>query len=309
MNDHVSVPSPPLAASETKHLALLHHPIPGTSIVLPLKQLSSTSTTNSSGTLAGTGSGSGTGATGTTLWLSSQLLALYFASLPLPPAPSPRHGIGSRSAVGRMHTVLDLGSGIGYLPLCLAQRGYRVIATDIPTVIESVLSHNITTGLDAITAHSNSNSHSHRYLSGPPDVQVTTLDWETVSETGQLPESLRGLKVDTLITSDTIYAPHLVHPLFETLRLISISISCGTGSIPTIYISLERRDSALVDSALGVAADMGLIMRRVDKGKVDRLMLEAGWATEEWDDVEIWKGKFTKSSLSLSLSKPAGPGQ
>ena len=294
MNDHV--PNPPLAASETKHLSLLHHSIPGTSIVLSLKQLSSTSTSSSSSSNSNSNSksnGTSTGTTGTTLWLSSQLLALYFSSLP--PPPPPRHD--SR----RKHTVLDLGSGIGYLPLCLAERGYQVISTDIPAVIESVLSHNISTGLATINEHSHSHSHS-AYSDGSgsiPDVQVMTLDWETVAETGQLPEPLLGIRVDTLITSDTIYAPHLVFPLFETLRIIS---STTPGNAPTIYISLERRDSALVDQALGRAAEMGLIMRRVDKGKIDKLMLEAGWNLEDWDDVEIWKGKFTKSSLSLSLS-------
>lgn len=96
-----------------------------------------------------------------------------------------------------------------------------------------------------------------------------------------------------LVTSDTIYAPHLVLPLFRTLQ----TISAAQPSAPTIYVGLERRDSALVDSALGMAEGMGLILRRVDKGKIDRLMQEAGWSVEEWDDVEIWKGKFTKASL------------
>jgi hypothetical protein len=281
MIDHV--PEPPIAASETKHLPILHHPIPGTSIIIPLKQLSSSaSSSDSSGTATGTGTGTGTETTGTTLWLSSQLLALYFASL-----PPPRHDKKHRQRV------LDLGSGIGFLPLCLASRGYKVIATDVPSVIDSVLSQNISTGLSEIKRLDTRSD---------PDVQVTTLDWETVAQTGQLPDSVNG-KIDMLITSDTIYAPHLVRPLFETLRIISFSSSSSSSSSgrgsgqPTIYITLERRDSTLVDSALEIANDMGLALRRVDRGKIDRLRDEAGWNKDDWDDVEIWKGKFTRASF------------
>lgn len=251
MSDHV----PPLPASDTKHLTTLHHPVPGSNTILPLKQLSAN-----------------TGTTGTTLWLSAQLLALYFSSLP-----------------SKRGVVVDLGSGVGFLPLCLASKGWEVVASDTRHVIDSVLAENVRVGLEVLDRDVKKDKL------GSGDVKVTELDWEEVSLIGRTPDILAGKKIEMITTSDTIYAPHLLDPLFRTLRILS---SPST----TIYIGLERRDPALVDDALKRAGEMGLSLRRVDKDKVDRLMIDAKWDSTEWDGVEIWKGKFSRASLAAVSS-------
>lgn len=261
MSDHDDPLGPPLPASETKHLPLLHHPVPGTSVVLPLRQVSS-STTSEDGS---------TGTTGTTLWLSAQLLALYLLT-----SSAPTSGAGRKLA-------LDLGSGIGYLPLCLAHHGYDTIATDIPEVIEHVLGHNVQQGLSALSSASDLGRKAGK-------IDVIALDWTSDA----IPEAIRGRKLDMITTSDTVYAPHLLDPLLVTLRRLSASQQHQ----PTIYVSLERRDSALIDDALSRAAQMGLALRRIDKAKIDRVMDDANWDQEGWDDVEIWKGKFSRASLA-----------
>jgi predicted nicotinamide N-methyase len=243
--------TPPQPASSTKHLSILHHSIPFTDINLPLHQISSSTT------------GESTGTTGSTLWLSAQLLSLYLLSL-----PSPRRNV----------TVLDLGSGIGYLPLCLKSKGYGVIATDIPQVIESVLNRNINDGLTVIDP------------TGQAGIEVIPLDWTDVASTG-LPEALKGRKIDIITTSDTFYAPHLLGPLLETLRAVSLESSTQ----PVIYVGLERRDPGLIDRAMEEAKIMGLKLNRIDGGRIEKLMVDAGWEIEEWDDVEIWKGKFGRA--------------
>jgi predicted nicotinamide N-methyase len=243
--------TPPQPASSTKHLSILHHPIPFADKRLALHQISSSTT------------GESTGTTGSTLWLSAQLLSLYLLSL-----PSPRRNV----------TVLDLGSGIGYLPLCLKSKGYEVIATDIPQVIESVLKQNIKDGLAGIDP------------TGEAGIEVIPLDWTGVSSTG-LPTSLKGGKIDIITTSDTFYAPHLLGPLLETLRALSL----GSSTQPVIYVGLERRDPDLIDKAMEEARVMGLKLSRIDGGRIEKLMVDAGWEVEEWDDVEIWKGKFGRA--------------
>lgn len=240
--------TPPQPASSTKHLSILHHSIPFTDKTLPLHQISSSTT------------GESTGTTGSTLWLSAQLLSLYLLSL-----PPPRRNI----------TVLDLGSGIGYLPLCLKSKGYEVIATDIPQVIESVLNRNINDGLAVI---------------GDGAIEVIPLDWTQVSSNG-LPPSLKGRKIDIITTSDTFYAPHLLGPLLETLCALSLESTTQ----PVIYVGLERRDPGLIDRAMEEAKSMGLKLNRIDGGRIEKLMVDAGWEVEEWDDVEIWKGKFARA--------------
>jgi hypothetical protein len=167
-------------------------------------------------------------------------------------------------------------------------QGYEIIATDIQVVIDSVLQENIDAGLSVIGEQAGS------LLDGYSGIEVMPLDWEEVVSTGTIPRSLAGRKIDIITTTDTLYAPHLLHPLLTTLKLLS-SVS---KTQPVIYVGLERRDPALIDQALQEAKGMGLNLNRVDKGKIDRLMLDAGWDREEWDDVEIWKGKFSRQSRS-----------
>lgn len=162
----------------------------------------------------------------------------------------------------------------------MRSKGYEVIATDISEVIESVLRDNVDNGLATVS-------------SGKDGIEVVTLDWETVSATGNLPEYLIGKKIDTITTSDTFYAPHLLRPLLATLRTLSDTQKTQ----PVIYVGLERRDPGLIDKALHEARSMGLNLNRIDKGRIDKLMFEAGWDGEEWDDVEIWKGKFARTSV------------
>jgi len=153
-----------------------------------------------------------------------------------------------------------------------------VIATDIPQVIESVLKRNINDGLAVIDP------------TGKAGIEVIPLDWTQVSPNG-LPTSLVGRKIDIITTSDTFYAPHLLIPLLETLRFISLE----SNTQPVIYVGLERRDPGLIDRAMEEARVMGLKLNRIDGGRVEKLMIDAGWEVEEWDDVEIWKGKFARA--------------
>ena len=150
-----------------------------------------------------------------------------------------------------------------------------MIATDIPQVIESVLQRNINDGLAVIEEGG---------------IEVIPVDWTQVLSNG-LPILLKGRKIDIITTSDTFYAPHLLVPLLETLHAVSLESSTQ----PVIYVGLERRDPGLIDRAMEEARAMGLKLNRIDGGRVEKLMIDAGWEVEEWDDVEIWKGKFARA--------------
>lgn len=187
-----------------------------------------------------------------------------------------------------------------------------MIATDISDVIESVLRDNIDNGLRAIYASSTP-------VNQIGSVEVVELDWEVVAGTGALPDLLqpmenselhserkldplmerervrepahqKGRRIDIITTTDTLYAPHLVQPLLKTLRLISDA----QASPPVVYIGLERRDSRLVDSALRAAMDAGLGLKKIGRGRVEKSLSGTGWgwSGEDWEGVEIWKGKF-----------------
>lgn len=308
----------------------------------------------SSGAGGSGGSGNGlvsssvsTGTTGTTLWLGAQIMACYLRdTLSIAPpsafnasnrtttvshrkgrAPSPRSGgenLGCRSPV-RRRRVLELGSGIGYLALCLACWGYDVLSTDVEPVLSGVLVPNVEEGLRVL----------ERMRGAGRDVgtvQVGSLDWVEVSRGGSLPwvsdngpgpipptplrsttataqgsagtgdleASTRSRELiqstnstnhfDMILTTDTLYSTSLISPLWSTLAIISKS----QNTPPPIYIALENRDPPLIDSALEVGRSMGFELKRVGAGRVGRAVEKAGWGwgREEWEGVEIWRGRW-----------------
>ncbi|WWC59326.1 uncharacterized protein I303_101878 [Kwoniella dejecticola CBS 10117] len=130
----------PLPASHTKHLTTLIHPLPP-----PFEDTSISLRQVSEGI-----DGRGTGTTGTTLWLSSQILSLYLSSIL--PSVTPRSGSvgnGSRTKT-KGKKILELGGGIGYTALTLLSRGYEVVSTDIQPVLDDVLRPNIESGVEEL---------------------------------------------------------------------------------------------------------------------------------------------------------------
>ena len=105
-------------ASLTKHLPLIHHPLPRQCLpagaeqdesILRLKQISSSNSDSRNDTDSSQEKGAGsTGTTGTTLWLGGQLMSCYMAeTLPA--------GSAMESGRRRHKRVLELGGGIGFL--------------------------------------------------------------------------------------------------------------------------------------------------------------------------------------------------
>ncbi|KAK1926481.1 hypothetical protein DB88DRAFT_435470 [Papiliotrema laurentii] len=260
--------SPPLPASSTKHLDVISHPLPRDALtVLPLEQLSSDPDSAKS-----------TGTTGTTLWLGGQVLSCYLSSLPLP----------ARSPAKPAKRAIELGAGVGYLSLVLASLGYDVVSTDIPPVLETVLRPNVMVGLDVL----------RRSTAQTPVVQVCELDWTTTTAHTVTPGADLDLSVDMIITSDTIYHPDLLPHLFRTIACISRSSldNPQRSTPPTVYLCLERRDSRMVDTALSRAAEFGLHLKRVGHGRVAKCVEKTGWgwAEEDWQGVEVYKGRWSQ---------------
>lgn len=282
--------SPPLPASSTKHLDVISHPLPRDALtVLPLEQLSSDPDSAKS-----------TGTTGTTLWLGGQVLSCYLSSLPLP----------ARSPAKPAKRAIELGAGVGYLSLVLASLGYDVVSTDIPPVLENVLRPNVMVGLDVLrrsTAQTPvvsgitprpSPLAAARGVECIGQVQVCELDWTTTTAHTVTPGADLDLSVDMIITSDTIYHPDLLPHLFRTIACISRSSldNPQRSTSPTVYLCLERRDSRMVDTALSRAAEFGLHLKRVGHGRVAKCVEKTGWgwAEEDWQGVEVYKGRWSQ---------------
>jgi len=201
--------------------------------------------------------------------------------------------------------------------LTLTSLGWDVLATDIPNVISTVLSQNITQNVPILPAHSGA-------------IDVRELDWTVSPEkwswdsqviasassnaTQDLKPSLGssrkllGPPFDLIVTSDTIYSPELAQPLLRTLfALCSASrrtSACALNVLyPPIYMCIERRDPALIDRTLAEARSIwGFTAVRIPHRKVVRAMEKGGlkWIEEDWEGVEIWKLTLS-ANAKLSL--------
>ncbi|RSH84742.1 uncharacterized protein EHS24_006266 [Apiotrichum porosum] len=238
----------PLPAPATKHLATLQHPLPRGGAVTLQQRASEADNT-----------------TGTTLWTGAQVLSAYLSKT-------------VSSSTEKQTTVLELGAGIGFLALALAEAGLDVVTTDIEPVL-SVLSRNVGNCAASLPAGSGS-------------VRVAELDWLAEDR----PAAIAALDlphIDMVVTADTVYAPHLSPALWATLAAVCRpDPAAGHAGVP-LYIALERRDPGLVDSSLEIGRQAGCDLRRVAHGRVAKIVERTwGWKPEDWEGVEVWKGRF-----------------
>ncbi|KAG0638371.1 hypothetical protein HOY80DRAFT_906397, partial [Tuber brumale] len=261
--------STPLPAHKTKHLETLHYPIPNTLHILTLTQTQSPSSSAS---------------TGTTLWLSSQLLTYHLLTLflPLPHRRRP-HG-----------RAIDLGAGTGLTSHILSYLGFRVCATDLVQITGAILSKNVARNEDLLAS-----------IAGTSPISIRALDWTVPLPSP--PSSLweggnDGEEVEVIVTADTIYKQDLIRPLILTIRALCVaSARCARGGsgkevkkFPLVLVAVEVRDRGLLQCALEVAAQEGFECRRVGDGRVRRGLEAAGvhWAREEWEGGEVWRWVF-----------------
>lgn len=115
---------------------------------------------------------------------------------------------------------------------------------------------------------------------------------------------------DLIIMSDTLYVPELLTPLLDTIYALCTANSNPKGSSldptsqgtssdhspsslppPTVYVGLERRDPAFMESAISLARDKyGFVTTRISGRRLAVAVGKAGVKWEDiWDDVEVWK--------------------
>lgn len=238
----------PRPAHDTKHLPVLHYAFHSRTYQLHQSQSS--------------------GETGSTLWLSSQILAEYlFATLAFRK--------GNRTA-----KCLELGSGIGLLALVLRDfcKFGAVVATDQAAVCP-LLSLNLqlnTSSEDDI-------------------IRVETLDWCAPYSRS---EQVQGYHI--IVMTDVIYAQSLIHGLLDTLLK-----DCQAKTV--IYLAQEVRVPELMNTFLDLASahfkiqqvgkmEVGKIIEKLTRNRDschdgDGSYAEQGRGEEEgdWSGVSIYK--------------------
>ncbi|SNX86230.1 uncharacterized protein MEPE_04939 [Melanopsichium pennsylvanicum] len=234
-----------------------------------------------------------TNSTGSSLWLSSQVLSSYLLHTYCKPQVSKRFGAQRR--------MLELGSGTGLLSLLMARLGWKVIATDIPPVLDSVLEPNVKLGVYQLV---------NAGIAGEDQIHVAELDWMVEPDkwhwdpeldfptTKAYASSCRASiepaaeqHFDLILTADTIYEPSLIRPLFSTLAHL---YQRKADSKPTVLLALERRDPAHIIQALEIARqDYALAFKQIPAKRVRKIFDTLGdgttWSRDDWNGVEIWK--------------------
>jgi len=229
--------------------------------------------------------------TGSTLWLGSQVLSLYLRQV-----VSTR--IQLADGLHRPVKVIELGSGIGLSALALASLGCDVVATDVKNVISTVLDLNISNNLPNLPPLSGMIQVRELDWTIPPD-QWTWDDQNKITSSStqssnllHKTEDLSKPPFDLIITSDTLYHPDLVSPLFRSIHALSTASSSLTLQSPVIYLCVERRDPMLIDRALLEAKETwGFKTERIAHKKLVKVIekAEIKWDREDWEGIEIWK--------------------
>lgn len=122
--------------------------------------------------------------TGTTLYLSSQLLAHYIQET------TPR---GTKA--------IELGAGTGLVSITLGTLGWEVWATDLQNVVDDVLQMNIDRNREGTII--------------VQELNWCAAEWDWNSQDNQAPE------FDLIACADGIYSTELIQPLLRTLETLS----------------------------------------------------------------------------------------
>jgi 2-polyprenyl-3-methyl-5-hydroxy-6-metoxy-1,4-benzoquinol methylase len=205
--------------------------------------------------------------TGTTLYLSSQLLAHYIQET------TPR---GTKA--------IELGAGTGLVSITLGILGWEVWATDLSNVIDDVLRINVDRNREGT-------------------ITVQELDWckatwkfihPNVSDT----EVLDQPAFDLIVCADGVYSKELINPLLRTLKSLS-GPRC-----PIILLAFERRDTAIIDSFFEQSRTLGFTSKKLNLRRIlGRHFVRWGWTPNDYHSAEIWTMRFKPG---VSSTKPSG---
>jgi protein N-lysine methyltransferase METTL21D len=197
--------------------------------------------------------------TGTTLYLSSQLLAHYIQET----APK-----GTKA--------IELGAGTGLVSIVLGLVGWQVWATDLSNVIDDVLRVNVERNRENA-------------------IIVQELDWcgedwqwkhHTKFDDTIVEDNIAPL-FDLIVCADGVYSSELILPLLRTLKSLS------GNHAPLILLAFERRDSTVIELFFEQSRILGFSSRKVNLRRIlGRHIIRWGWTPDDWHSVEIWTMRY-----------------
>lgn len=177
--------------------------------------------------------------------------------------------------VCKNRTIIELGAGCGCAGLAAAAAGADVLLTDVQSVVDSSLHHNITR--NAIHCSDASSSAFNAFASariGRGHAAAAPLDWYSVTSSSALPVSQRlgpiaaaAERADLLLASEPCWLHELVEPFVRTsevlLRIMQSSDHNHTDEPTLLLWAKDRanehsRSFASVHHTMSLLADHGL---------------------------------------------------
>ncbi|KAI0337072.1 hypothetical protein BDW22DRAFT_1416037 [Trametopsis cervina] len=266
-----------LPAHETKHLARLEYTFNKSTFYLAQRNDGSTN--------------------GTALWMGAQVLSAWLAEH----HDTTQRVKKSAEVEARRPRVIELGSGIGLTALAMCSLGWDVLATDLPDVVDSVLSQNIKDNLPMLPPGSGTIHVRVLDWNVPPTEWVWHDDTAIASETrkpsdNSTPTVTTATRIippfDLIISADTVYSLHLIEPMLRTvnhIRTAGVTSGFTPTRWPAVYICLERRDPIVIERLLNDARKTYAV-EQVPERAMLRAMEKYGltWDQDDWDGLEIW---------------------
>lgn len=202
--------------------------------------------------------------TGTTLYLSSQLLT-HYCQKKLPK--------GTRA--------IELGAGTGLVSIALGFLGWQVWSTDLSNVIDDVLRDNI-----------DRNRGDSLIVVQELDWCQDSWKWTHLPSVEDISNSTTAPDFDLILCADGIYARELIPPLLSTL------VSLSGAKSPLILLAFERRDAEVIDLFFEQARALGFVAKKVNLQRIlGRELARWGWAADDYHSAEIWTMRHKPQSL------------
>lgn len=220
--------------------------------------------------------------TGSTLWLSSQILSCYLQT----------HY--KRQTSFRRPLALEVGAGVGLTSLILEQLGWNVLSTDIEPPLNTVLRPNI-----------ERNSTGNIQVERLDVTQARSTLSARIQEVIQSNPRTSASEIELIVSADTVYETAMVEGLLDTIAtFLQKSKKCHA------LLALERRDPLQIDTALHSARiEHNLHLRQIPHRRIRKAIgthFVTPWPLEEWSDVEIWHISLNECVIELGGDRAEG---